>query len=272
MRHLLSVVLSIILAPLTYLAAGFAAVKLDAAHLDGTTIDWTAAGIGIGAGVAAGALYAVLVMARLSPVGPMLAGLVFLGATVWFYLDSASFKRVFDFDLFHEQHILLRPVGAGTLLLSIPLLATVFSPRRWSASTQPAQPLTADAAAPAYPAAVPSAAPTYGEQPTFGEQPAYGEQPTFGEQPAYGAYGEQPTTSPAYAPYSTESTPVYQPPAGTTSSVFTPASSEPTPTPYTPTTHYSAPYQPSEPVSPPSAPPATPDWPADQAWPPRNDG
>src|SRR5215813_13077089 len=84
MRHLLSVVLAIVLTPLTYVAAGLAAVKLDAADFGGT-INWTAAGIGIGAGVAAGAFYAILIMPpRLSPVGPIIAGLAFLGVTGWY--------------------------------------------------------------------------------------------------------------------------------------------------------------------------------------------
>jgi hypothetical protein len=206
MRHFLSVVLSIVLAPLIYVAAGLAAVKLDAAHINSSSINWTAAELGLGAGVIAGALYAVLVMARISPVGPFLAGLAYLGMTTWSFLDSASFQKAFDFDILGLHRVLLQPAGAGLLLLAIPLVATIFSRRRWVPGDASGLPYDA---APSYRAAPGSAAPEYGEPPTLAG-PAY---------PSYGA---------SYSTESTETTtaaPAYQSP------VYTPASST---TPYTP--------------------------------------
>jgi hypothetical protein len=213
MRHFLSVVLSIILAPLIYVAAGLAAVKLDSAHIDSSSINWTAAEIGLGAGVVAGALYAVLVMARISPIGPFIAGLAYLGMTTWAFLDDTSFQKVFDFDIFSLHRVLLQPAGAGLLLLAIPLIATIFSRRRWQPGTPAGLPYDA---APAYPPSPSSAAPEYGEVPTLTG-------PTY-QVPAYPSYGS------SYSTETTETTaPAYQPPAYQPS-VYTP----PTTTPYTP--------------------------------------
>jgi hypothetical protein len=206
MRHFLSVVLSIVLAPLIYVAAGLAAVKLDSAHITSTSINWTAAEIGLGAGIFAGALYAVLVMARISPVGPFIAGLAYLGATIWAFLDNTSFQRVFNHDLLGLHQVLLRPAGAGLLLLAIPLVATIFSRRRWVPDMPAGLPYDA---APEYPPALTSAAPEYGEAPTLTG-------PTYSA-PAYPTNGTSTET--------TATTPAYQP------SVYTPPST----TPYTPT-------------------------------------
>jgi hypothetical protein len=176
MRHLLSVVLSIVLAPLIYIAAGLAAIKLDAAHITSTDINWAAAGIGLGAGLAAGALYAVLVMTRLSPLGPVLAALLYLGATIWAFLNQASFAKALDFNLLGVKHVLLQPVGAGTLLLAVPLFATVFSRRRWSSPVETGLPYDAS---PDYPPSPGSAAPAYDEPPTL-------------VTPTYGGYSSEP--------------------------------------------------------------------------------
>ena len=120
MRHLLSVVLSIVLAPLIYAAAGLAAIKLDAAHLSTTSIVWSDAAIGLAAGVVAGAGYAVLVMSRMSPLGPALAGLAYLGITVWAYVSPGTFRTRFDVTLVNEPHVLIRELlthqGAGTMI------------------------------------------------------------------------------------------------------------------------------------------------------------
>jgi hypothetical protein len=244
MRHLLSVVLSIILAPLIYVAAGFAALKLQEAHLN-ATIDWTAAEIGLGAGVVAGALYAVLVMARISPIGPLVAGLAYLGVTVWAFLNAASFVKAFDFKLLGEQHVLLQPVGgAGALLLAIPLIATVFSRRRWTTQAETGLPYDA---APAYSATPSSAAPAYGEPPAT---PAYG-----APYPGESTYTPS-SPAPTYAVPGVAEQPTYQPSAlgqpsyGQTGfSGFTPAPTETTaaqPTAESPAFDSWNPYTPGE--------------------------
>jgi hypothetical protein len=154
MRHVWSLLLALVLTPLIYAAAGVSAVRLSDARGLNVTV-----GVGLAAGLAAGCLYALLVMARLSPVGPTVAGLIYLGVTIYALVDRSGFESLIPADLFGEQGALRRPVGAGTALLAAPLILTVFSSRRWR---DPAQPGTnAYDAAPVYPTTVPSAAPSY---------------------------------------------------------------------------------------------------------------
>src|SRR5687767_1047495 len=120
MRHLLSVVLGLVLAPLIYIAAGIAAVKFTESRVDGS-LDLLPTAIAMGAALAAGGLYALLVMARLSPLGPVLAGLIYLGATIWALISPSSFTSTLPGDLFSVEGALYTPVGMGTVILAVPL-------------------------------------------------------------------------------------------------------------------------------------------------------
>lgn len=167
MRHLWSLLLAVVLTPLIYAAAGVGAARLaDARGFD------TSAGIGLGAALVAGGLFAVLVMVRLSPVGPVVAGLTYLGVTIWALVSRSGFEGFLPADLFGEKGVLHRPVGMGTALLAVPLLLTVFSPSRWRGAADSAA--TVFDAAPTYPTSVPSAAPTYQDEETIASaSPSY---------------------------------------------------------------------------------------------------
>jgi hypothetical protein len=202
MRHLWSLLLALVLTPLIYVAAGVSAVRLSDARGFGM-----AAGVGLAAALVAGGLYAVLVMLRLSPVGPVVAGLTYLGVTIWALVDLSGFQGFLPPDLFGQKGVLHRPVGMGTALLAGPLLLTVFSASRWRGSVDPAAPIFD--AAPTYPTTVPSAAPTYPET-VASASPSY-------------------PPSPGYAPTSSlPSGTTYEPP------VYTPPSSAATLTPLDP--------------------------------------
>jgi hypothetical protein len=162
MRHLLSVLLAIVLAPVIYVCAGFAAGYFDEATAGGTARIATGL-LGLAAALVAGGLYAVLVMARLSPLGPVLAGLAYLGVTGWEVADPRGFVATMPANLFGVIDVLHAPVPLGTALLAVPLLGTVFSPRRWRGGERPAG-YPFDAAG-TYPPAPGSAAPTYGAPP-----------------------------------------------------------------------------------------------------------
>jgi hypothetical protein len=194
MRHVWSLLLALVLTPLIYASAGLSAVRLADARELGMT-----AGVGLVAALVAGGLYALLVMARLSPVGPIVAGLVYLGVTLWTLLDRSGFEDLIPPDLFGEKGVLHRPVGMGTALLAAPLLLTVFSPRRWRRLAQPEAP-TYDAA-PSYPTVYPSAAPSYDDT-LVTAAPSY-----------------TPTVSTPAADYDPPSMATYEPP------VYTPPSS-----------------------------------------------
>jgi hypothetical protein len=169
MRHVVSLVLSVVLSPLVYVAAGYATVKLEAAPKSGT-IHWNDVALGGSAALLAGVLYAVLVMARLSPVGPFLAGVGYGGITSWALFNASNFHSTFSASILGTDGVLVAPVGAGTFMLAVPLLITIFSPRRWRRSDPPV-PATYNAA-PVYATMAESAAPEYPEASTY-KPPSY---------------------------------------------------------------------------------------------------
>jgi hypothetical protein len=164
MRHVLSLVLGVVLAPLIYVAALISAARLDASIGGFGGVALRDALLGLAAAVIAGGLYAVLVMARLSPVGPVVAGLLYLGATVWALLDAGAVSRLL------RDAVPSVPDGGAlipgvTAFLAMPLLATIFSPRRWRRhanggpggyNAAPDYPPPPDSAAPAYQPTLPS--------------------------------------------------------------------------------------------------------------------
>jgi hypothetical protein len=130
MRHLVSAALALVLALLIYVSAGFSAIKFGEVNELGR-IGAGPAALGLVAALVAGGLYALLVMGRLSPVGPFLAGLLYLGVTLWRVFDDAGFARRFPDGLLSVENLMQVPAGFGTALLAVPLLFTIASAGRW---------------------------------------------------------------------------------------------------------------------------------------------
>jgi hypothetical protein len=167
MRHLVSVVLALILSPIILISAGLAAVRLG----EGGTVPVV---LGLLAAVGGGALYAILVLVRLSPLGPALAGLSALGLTAWVEIRPEEFRVALPAGALGVNGQLNLPIGLLTAVLAVPLIATVFSPRRWRRTAEPG-PFSYDAA-PVYPTTMDSAAPTYDPssyEPTSYTPPVY---------------------------------------------------------------------------------------------------
>ncbi len=170
MRHLGSIVLSIICAPIIYVLTGVGMVKFaqNAGPVaSGQSNNWTDVGIAAGSIVVAGALWAVLTMVRMSPLGPLIAGLALIGAEVWGLLDQSDLVKLLGTSVMGIHGAAEAPLNGPALLMAIPMLATIFIPRRWRgkdkavASTYPS--LTAGPtynAGPSYPEPT-SAAPNY---------------------------------------------------------------------------------------------------------------
>jgi hypothetical protein len=200
MRHLLSVLLALVLAPVIYICAGFSVVWFAEATARGDT-DVVKAVLAVAAALVAGGLYAVLVMARLSPLGPVLAGLLFLALAGWAIGDTAGFKSTVPGTLLGVGDVLHAATPFGTSLLAVPLLITVFSPRRWRRGAPGTESYDGS---PSYPPTPGSAAPTYstpgGAAPTYAPTPAYlpmgfdGDEPTARDAPSLA------TMSPLYQP------------------------------------------------------------------------
>lgn len=197
MRHLTSVILGPVLGIVAYVLFGFGVGRTSIE--DGWTGDNS---IGVLALIGAGVAYAVLVVPRLSPIGPALAGIGYLLLGLWVVSDVSSFVDTMPGDIVGLDNAGFGP-GVILVALAIPLLATLASPNRWvSTRRRPA--------APPPPGFSPNQPGQFGEPGQFGQpsqlgQPGqfgqFGQQgqidpPPFGGQPAY------PPTPPIGAPYS----------------------------------------------------------------------
>lgn len=149
MRHVRSFVLSLVLAPLIWALTGLGLVVHDRIGLD--LAGDRARQVGLGALTAAGVLVAVLVLARLSPLGPALAGLAFLGAVAY----APSLRLMVPALPNGLDEALIVPADGFAVALGIPLLATALSGRRWRRTAYPAL----QYAVPPAPAPDPAAAP-----------------------------------------------------------------------------------------------------------------
>jgi hypothetical protein len=167
MRHVGSIVLSLVLIALVLSGTAYGVTQwLDGTNPEGTR-DSVKLAIGAAALVVAGLLYAVLVLSRLSPLGPVLAGLALLGVALWTTLALDSFDHVVPASFAKITEWPLGPVG---VLLAVPLLATIVSPRRWRRWANPSA-----AVAPAHTPG-PSAGAAFGP-PTPYQRPSYLQQP-----------------------------------------------------------------------------------------------
>jgi hypothetical protein len=196
MRHLISIVLGVILAPAIYVLAGIANIK----ELDHTQhgAGITTLLLGIGCAVAAGALYAILLLVRLSPVGTVLAGLILLAPPIWAAVNSTNFSDTLPASLFGMNGLLQSAAGMGFIVAAIPLLCTVFSPRRWRSSAEGTDASAFDAA-PTYGTASSTASPAY--QPAGSYTPSYSSTTPTYVPPSYSSsYSPSDTTitSPTY--------------------------------------------------------------------------
>ena len=175
MRHLVSIVVAPVLGLVAYILMGFALVRGAEAGgaLSGDGL------VSLAAAVAAGAAYAALLLPRLSPIGPLLVGLSYLGLGLWALgaRDSLTGRVPTDLPVIEEATVLA--AGPVTVALAVPLLATVLSRRRWRRHP--------------YPAA--------GDHPTMALAP-------YGSPPPPHAPGGYPGGAPVGAPYS--GPPAYQ--------------------------------------------------------------
>jgi hypothetical protein len=149
MRHLGSLVLAIVFGVVSYVLAGYGIVKFVTGTATGET-HWSYIGIGVAALVVAGALYAVLILTRLSPIGPFIAGVLYVAAEAWYAVDQSSLIKTIGASVVNVHGAQEAPLSGLALFAAVPLLATVLSPRRWRGKDK-VNAVTAEAA-PTYPA------------------------------------------------------------------------------------------------------------------------
>ncbi|MFG1927994.1 hypothetical protein [Cryptosporangium sp. NPDC048952] len=146
MRHFGSLVLAIVLAPVAWVAIAFGTNRLARSVLDLPGSSDTDKYIGIGLILVAAIALGVLLVPRISPVGPVIAGAGFLAVSA---LGLSSDSPVYDVgkDIVSnaDQQTLVSPIPAGYLWLAgFLLLVPLVIPARWRK-----QRTTTPAAAPA---------------------------------------------------------------------------------------------------------------------------
>lgn len=129
MRHIGSLLVAAVFAPSIFLLTGTGLSAFNSALDDNKVYDPLGALAAVGALLLAGILYAILVMARLSPLGPTLAGLAAIGMSGWALFDIGGYRELFSQLSIHMGGS-VGETGLG-ILLGVPLFATVFSGRRW---------------------------------------------------------------------------------------------------------------------------------------------
>jgi hypothetical protein len=195
-RHLVSILLGPVLGFIVYILLGYAGFKVQ------LEAGWTGDNvIGILAMVGAGVAYAALVVPRLSPLGPALVGLAYLGLGLWIVSDLSSFVSTMPGDLLGLDNAGFGP-GLYLIPLAIPLLATLVSPNRWMGRPRAPQPAMVGGP-PGMVGGPPGPPPAYAQPP----QQQFYQPPSYESQPA--GYGGTP---PIGAPYS--GPPSYGPPPG----------------------------------------------------------
>ena len=139
MRHLRSILYALVLAPAIWILAGV-----------GFTHDLTSRGreffaaesiSGLLLLIFAGILYTILAFAPVSPAGPVLTGVAYLGVTVWAWNSPADYAGLWPAEVAKDSFDLSRPGYGLAALLAIPLLGTALSARRWSRYEPPVLPI-----------------------------------------------------------------------------------------------------------------------------------
>ncbi len=138
MRHLGSLLIALVFGPSVFLLTGTGLSAFASALDDNKAANPLGALAAFGALLLAGALYGILVMARLSPLGPGLAGLAGFFLSGWAMFDIAGYKAAFSRLDVHMGDA-VGQWGLG-ILLGVPLFATFFSSRRWRRNDPPAPP------------------------------------------------------------------------------------------------------------------------------------
>ena len=139
MRHLRSILYAVVLAPAVWILTGVG--FNDDLHGRARQYTGVESVTGLLLLLLAGAAYAILVFSPISPAGPALFGLGYLGIAVWALSAPASYAGAWPAAVTKPGFDLSRPGYGLAALLAVPLLSTALSARRWERYEPPQLPL-----------------------------------------------------------------------------------------------------------------------------------
>ncbi|MFC4070760.1 hypothetical protein [Actinoplanes subglobosus] len=139
MRHLRSIFYALVLAPCIWvlLAVGFTD-DLSSRGRDFFTAESVS---GLLLLIFAGILFSILAAGPVSPAGPVLAGAVYLGVTIWAFNAPGAYASLWAPEVAKEGFDLSRPGYGLAAVLAVPLLGTALSARRWARYEPPVLPI-----------------------------------------------------------------------------------------------------------------------------------
>ena len=139
MRHVRSILYALVLAPVIWVlvAVGFT----DDLSSRGREFFAVESVSGLLLVIFAGILFAILAGGPVSPAGPVLTGIVFLGVTIWAWNSPAAYASLWAPEVAKDSFDLSRPGYGLAALLAIPLLGTALSARRWARYEPPVLPI-----------------------------------------------------------------------------------------------------------------------------------
>ena len=141
MRHLGSLLLSLILLPVTFLLVMRGHYRCSVAMTGvstGTGTGWhTDLAIGTALLAAAGLICALLMLTRWSPAGPALTGAALVAAALWIMLDLTWFQAHRYLGPLRLYRGELAAATPAAVVLGVALMATACSPRRWRRHSDP---------------------------------------------------------------------------------------------------------------------------------------
>jgi len=128
-RHFRSILYAVVLAPAVWVLVAVGLTHdLTARGRDGFAVE---SFTGLLMLLLGGAAYGILIFAPISPLGPTVSGAVFLAAGAWAIASPTSYADVWPSGVVKEGFDLSRPGYGLAALLSVPMIMTVLSVRRW---------------------------------------------------------------------------------------------------------------------------------------------
>ena len=149
-RHVLSLLLGLVIAPVVWIGAGLGQAKLAQAAADGVTLNSATVPLAILAG--AGLVFGLIAVTRISPLGPILAGLLLIGVQLAYVARAERITELLPKRVAGAEGVLTLPAATGlAAVLGAALLFAVLSVarwRRWPKYDQPEDTFLSDSATP----------------------------------------------------------------------------------------------------------------------------